>query len=156
MTDAFLSLIDPAIGRVVNVGSGAGPAFVQKQSYADKKFWRNPNVTWEEIEAKVNSYKGSIKGMEAYGLSKAGVSSLAMYWAKKYPNIQFSSISPGFIDTAIVKGFGAKLKPEQGTRSIRHCLFHYFSGNGYYFGSDAKRSPLHMTREPGTPEYKGD
>ena len=25
--------------------------------------------------------------------------------------------------------------------------------NGAYFGSDGKRSPLHVSRDPGTPEY---
>jgi hypothetical protein len=29
------------------------------------------------------------------------------------------------------------------------------AGNGWYYGSDAKRSPLHKYREPGTPEYDG-
>jgi len=30
MTDAFIDLIEPSTGRIVNVGSGAGPMFVAK------------------------------------------------------------------------------------------------------------------------------
>ena len=46
-------------------------------------------------------------------------------------------------------GYGAKLTPEQGTVSLRHCLFKELKGNGFYYGSDAVRSPLHVLRNPG-------
>lgn len=52
-------------------------------------------------------------------------------------------------------GKGADLTPEQGTVSIRHCLFNQLQGNGWYYGSDAKRSPLHLKRDPGEKEYDG-
>jgi hypothetical protein len=52
-------------------------------------------------------------------------------------------------------GKSADLTPEQGTLSIRHCLFNELQGNGWYYGSDAKRSPLHLRRNPGEPEYDG-
>lgn len=29
-------------------------------------------------------------------------------------------------------------------------------GQGYYYGSDAKRSPMHKYRSPGSPEYTGE
>ena len=59
----------------------------------------------------------------------------------------------------MTEGYGASLTPDQGTVSIKHCLFSEDIGegkaypNGAYFGSDAKRSPLHCSRSPGTPEY---
>ena len=49
-----------------------------------------------------------------YGLSKAGLSALTLVQAKTYPNLKVVSLSPGFIDTPMTKGFGAKLTPEQG------------------------------------------
>ena len=35
------------------------------------------------------------------------------------------------------------------------CLFDELPGNGFYYGSDGLRSPLHFMREPGEPEYDG-
>jgi hypothetical protein len=32
-------------------------------------------------------------------------------------------LSPGFVDTKMSAGFGSKLTPAEGTKSIRHCLF---------------------------------
>ena len=78
-----------------------------------------------------------------------------MTFAAKYPNIMSTSVSPGFIDTELVKGMGATKKPEEGTVSIRHCLFQNIT-TGWFYGSDALRSPLHTTRDPGTPEYTGE
>merc|ERR1712070_91241 len=89
----------------------------------------------------------------AYGCSKALLTLHGMVIAKENPNITISTVSPGFIDTAIVKGMGAKKPPEEGTVSIRHCLFNDLAGNGWYFGSDAVRSPLHFMRSPGEPPF---
>lgn len=69
-----------------------------------------------------------------------------------YPHLVVTSISPGFIDTPMTAGFGAKLTPEQGCASSIKCLFHNVT-SGFYYGSDGLRSPLTMTRDPGMPEY---
>ena len=51
------------------------------------------------------------------------------------------------VDTALAADFsGNKLTPEQGTLSIRHCLFNELAGNGWYYGSDGVRSPLLKVR----------
>ena len=91
----------------------------------------------------------------AYGLSKALLSSFTQVFANSHPSIMSSSVSPGFIDTAICKGLGATKPPVEGTVSIRHCLFKELKGNGFYYGSDAVRSPLHFMRSPGEPEFTG-
>jgi len=94
---------------------------------------------------------------EAYGASKAALDyltrTLAIDLSPK--GIAVSLIRPGFVDTAMTAGYGAKLTPEEGTVAIRHCLFKDLSGNGWYYGSDAVRSPLHFMRNPGEPEYDG-
>ena len=71
------------------------------------------------------------------------------------PNLKCVSLSPGFIDTALTKGFGAKLTAEEGTVSSIKCLFGDVV-SGYYYGSDGLRGPLTMTRDPGMPEYGGE
>ena len=53
------------------------------------------------------------------------------------------------------QGFGAKLTPEEGCVSSLHALFGDVT-SGWYYGSDAKRSPLTCCRDPGKPEYEGE
>ena len=58
----------------------------------------------------------------------------------------------------MTRAIGAK-SPEQGTVSTLALLFNELEGNGWYYGSDALRSPLHYMRNPGEPAftgYKGD
>ena len=93
--------------------------------------------------------------MKGYGVSKACVQQWTALLARTHPEVIASTVSPGFIDTAIVAGFGATKKPEEGTVSIRHCLFNELEASGYYYGSDAVRSPLHFMRNPGEPPYDG-
>ena len=70
---------------------------------------------------------------------------------------QVSCLSPGHIQTNITKGVPDPdlLPPEKGTVSTMKCLFDELPGNGFYYGSDGLRSPLHFMREPGVPEYDG-
>lgn len=154
MVDAFLPLIQEQ-GRVVHVGSGAGPMWLKKQSEDEVKFLSTEH-TWEELEAFVIKRMETTDAFGDYGLSKAGLSCLGMTQAKVHPSITFSTISPGFIDTKLVAGMGASKPPSEGTVSIRHCLFQQLPASGWFWGSDAKRSPMHTTRDPGTPEYKGE
>eukprot|EP00929_Paragymnodinium_shiwhaense_P069876 TRINITY_DN35306_c0_g1_i1.p2 TRINITY_DN35306_c0_g1~~TRINITY_DN35306_c0_g1_i1.p2 ORF type:complete len:281 (+),score=70.71 TRINITY_DN35306_c0_g1_i1:46-888(+) len=155
--EAFLPLLSPADGRIVNVGSGAGPKFIEALGECDEaRTLMSPDVTWEEIDALAKKLLGSpADRMQGYGLSKACVTAYTQYLAKIYPKLLISCISPGFIKTGIVKGFGAKTPPEEGTISIKHCLFGKLEGSGWYYGSDAVRSPLHFMRNPGEPAYDG-
>ena len=91
----------------------------------------------------------------AYGLSKAALCTLTLIQARIYPNLIVTSLNPGFIDTPMTKGYGAKLNPEQGCVSSIKCLFGPVT-SGYYYGSDGLRSPLAVSRDPGTPEYQGE
>jgi len=158
MCEAFIPLLNPKEGRIVNVGSGAGPMYVQQCAEEKKRLLCSPDTTWEQIEALVAEETASpaFDARRAYGLSKACLSAYTMVLARAYPELRSSCLSPGFIDTAIVRGFGAKKPPEEGTVSIRHCLFAELQGNGYYYGSDAVRSPLHFMRNPGEPAYEGE
>mmetsp|Transcript_51157 Transcript_51157/g.136610 ORF Transcript_51157/g.136610 Transcript_51157/m.136610 type:complete len:273 (-) Transcript_51157:93-911(-) len=153
MCEAFLPLLSPS-GRIVNVGSGAGPKFVERCDPQKKKLLSSFDVTWPEVESLVAAEMSSPR-VNGYGLSKACLSCYSMILARERPDILTSTISPGFIDTAIVKGFGARLKPEEGTKAIRHCLFGSLGGNGWYWGSDAVRSPLTHMRNPGEPPFTG-
>merc|ERR1719162_1228083 len=92
---------------------------------------------------------------KGYGLSKAALNALTLIQAKAYPNLKVVSLSPGFIDTPMTKGFSAKLTPEQGCVSGLVCLFGPVT-SGHYYGSDGLRGPFTMTRDPGMPVYGGE
>ncbi|MFK7897491.1 MAG: SDR family NAD(P)-dependent oxidoreductase [Myxococcota bacterium] len=148
--------------RVVNVGSGSGPTYVGRcPSALQPELCRTPG-SWAEIEtllalsADGRTGLGSpADGNGGYGISKAMLSLYTMLCARDQPEILSSCVSPGWIKTKLVGNSGATKKPEEGTASIRHCLFEPLAGNGWYYGSDCVRSPLHFMRNPGEPAYDG-
>jgi len=173
--DAFLPLLQNDGARIVNVGSGAGPSYVRSLEAGElkKKMCRFPSeggLSLDDVqnlgsESQAPALYSSGKGMGSYGLSKALLSCYTMALQEsnemvKQKNVIVSCITPGFIDTAIVSGWGATKSPEEGTVSIRHCLFHEKVdndklGKGWFYGSDTVRSPLHFMRNPGEPAYDG-
>mmetsp|Transcript_61025 Transcript_61025/g.134249 ORF Transcript_61025/g.134249 Transcript_61025/m.134249 type:complete len:281 (+) Transcript_61025:72-914(+) len=157
MCEGFLPLINATEGRIVNVGSGAGPSYVAKCEIADQKQFCGSDMTWAQIEEHAKSdLGGTADTMGGYGLSKALMTCYTMLFAKEHSNLKVNACSPGFIDTAMTKGFGASKTPDEGTVAIKHLLFGALEGNGWYYGSDAVRSPLHFMRNPGEPAYTGE
>ena len=106
-----------------------------------------------KANVKAKNYGGNFTNM--YAFSKAALCSLTMIHAKAYPDLKIVSVSPGFVATPMTEGFGAKASAEQGCVSIIKCLFAPVT-SGYFYGSDGLRSPLTISRDPGTPEYKGE
>ena len=69
-------------------------------------------LTWQELETYVKDATTKVDGFPAYGMSKAALTKYTEVCAKDNPNLKISCVSPGFIDTALVAGMGAKLTPE--------------------------------------------
>eukprot|EP00965_Chrysotila_dentata_P249343 6208856-Pleurochrysis_carterae.AAC.2 len=161
MVDAFLPLLSALDGRIVNLGSGAGPMYVKKLPAEKAKAFCTCPPDWAAIEAMVietkleADFETNKDPFPPYGLSKACLALYTMLLAAEHPKIMSSCVSPGMINTAIVKGFGATKTPEEGTVSTVHCLFAELEGNGWFYGSDAVRSPYHVARNPGEPAYDG-
>jgi len=157
VSNAFVGLIAPKIGRIINMSSGVASMWLRGQDAATKKLYSNPDLTQEALDADVaKQLKAGNVGMGGgYGLSKAALTAYTLIQAKQWPNLICVSITPGFINTAMTAGFGAKLTPEQGCVSALKTLFGDVT-SGYYYGSDGLRSPLTCTRDPGTPEYGGE
>lgn len=161
MVDAFVG--GGLVGeRVVNVGSGSGPTYVSRCPEAIQPALCKRPADWEAIEGLLapsddgRSGLGSAADRNAgYGLSKALLSLYTMHCAAVFPDVLHSCVSPGWIRTKLVGSDGPSLGPEEGTRSLRHALFAPLDGNGWYYGSDAVRSPLHFMRNPGEPAYDG-
>jgi NAD(P)-dependent dehydrogenase (short-subunit alcohol dehydrogenase family) len=157
VTEAMVGLVDPSGGRIVNVSSGAASGWVKGQDAPTKALFSKVGLTFDELEAAVKAAvaANNLGWGNGYGLSKAALSALTLVHAAQYPNLKVVALSPGFIDTPMTAGFGARLTPEQGCRSSVKCLFDEVI-SGYYYGSDGLRSPFTMTRDPGTPEYQGE
>jgi NAD(P)-dependent dehydrogenase (short-subunit alcohol dehydrogenase family) len=159
MSDAFAPLLDPAKGRIVNLGSGAAGMFVKKLGETDEaRALCKGDLTWDELDAYVKSKvaDGSLEGMTFYGMTKAALAAYTQFYAKQNPAILCSCVSPGFIDTAMTAGFGASKTPAEGTPAIKKLLFEPLDGSGFYYGSDGIRSPYHFMRNPGEPAYDGN
>ena len=184
VTEAFLPLLDTSQGRIVNISSGAAPKAVEASSEARQRFFVDPSVTWTQIDAVVNeALTVGVDGFEAaglgkalggYGLSKALLNSYTMAVAREHPELKVNACTPGMIDTDIINGWlpwflptfvGRALArwwmeaktPDEGTAAPMRLLFDdSLEGNGRFYGSDTKRSPLDRYRAPGSTEYAGE
>merc|ERR1712066_671312 len=105
-----MPLLNPNEGRIVNLGSGSGPMYVG--SIRDEKVKSQlcqEDQTWEMIEAHLE-WVGPVR--RNYGVSKALLTNYTSYLAKQNPNLKINACSPGFIDTNMTSGYGAKKGPE--------------------------------------------
>jgi len=177
VSTAFVPLLDQTGGRIVNVTSAAGPNFVSRCSPAWQKFFVDPDIEWTRLEAFIGeclalgsdkaafSAKGLDEG-EPYGLSKACANSYTMFLARTHPSLRVNACTPGFIATDMTRSYAESsgktpeemgMKPPiAGTVAPMFLLFGEPEGNGRYYGSDAKRSPLDRYRSPGSEPYTGD
>lgn len=99
-----------------------------------------------------------------YGFTKAAVNMYMMYLAREHPNLLVNSCTPGWIATDLARKFVGKGKsieemggkpPSDGAKTPIFLTLGDVPGTGWYFGSDALRSPLDRYRNPGDPAYDG-
>jgi NAD(P)-dependent dehydrogenase (short-subunit alcohol dehydrogenase family) len=164
VVDAYLGKLAEN-GRIVNVTSASGPTYVSSAAADEKTLLLDPKIEWPELDAfmKKQLEKGNT---EAYGLSKACANAYTVMLARANPQLHINACTPGFIETDMTRHYAESQKksaadlgmkpPSAGARAPMHLLFGNLEGNGRYYGSDAKRSPLDRYRGPGTPEYTGD
>lgn len=175
--EAFLPLVEPSAGRIVNVTSAAGPSFVEKCSEDRRRFFLDGTTSWAAIDALLeeciamegDSAAFGRKGLgdgNAYGLSKAAANTYTLQLALAHPRLRINACTPGFIETDMTRHYAASQgkapadlgmkSPAEGARCPLFLLFGEPEGNGRYYGSDAQRSPLDRYRAPGSPPYTGD
>jgi NAD(P)-dependent dehydrogenase (short-subunit alcohol dehydrogenase family) len=175
--ETFLPLLDPERGRIVQVSSAAGPLFVAECSRERQRMLTDPDVSWEQIEALMEEClaidagnrdfaSAGLDDGKPYGLSKALLNAYTMELARRCPKLTINACTPGFIETDLTRPFAERQgrapqdmgmkAPEEGARAPLHLLLGEPGGSGWYFGSDARRSPLDRYRAPGDPPYKGD
>lgn len=173
--EAFIPRLDPRRGRIVNVTSAAGPSFVATCSPERQKFLVDPGIDWSRLSAFIDECRAITGGKEefaarglgdgnAYGLSKACANSYTLLLAREHPALRINACTPGFIETDMTRGYVASSKktaeelgmkpPSAGARAPLFLLFGELEGNGRYYGSDARRSPLDRYRSPGSEAYR--
>lgn len=163
--EAFLPLLAPDGGRVVNVTSASGPTYVSKCSPELQRFFLDDQMTWPRLKAFLDERIAQGNETDAYGLSKAAANTYTRILAREHPDLRVNACTPGFIETDMTRHYAeeqgkppAELgmkPPSEGAKAPLHLLFGALEGNGRYYGSDAKRSPLDRYRSPGSPEYTG-
>lgn len=176
VTEAFVPLLDPDAGRIVNVTSAAGPMFVSGCDDAKRRFLTDPSITrgqllqfmaeCVELEDDAAFAAAGLGKRDAYGLSKACANAFTLITAREHGHLRVNACTPGFIETDMTRPWADEAgkapaemgmkPPSSGTRAPMHLLFGALDGNGRYYGSDALRSPLDRYRGPGTPEYAGE
>lgn len=175
--EAFLPLLDPERGRIVNVTSASGPNFVATCSPEMKRFFLDGGSTWSRVKSLIDeclAMSGAKAAFAArglgdgspYGLSKALSNTYTLILAREHPKLRINACTPGFIETDLTRHYAkeqgkspAELgmkPPSEGARAPMHLLFGELEGNGRYYGSDAQRSPFDRYRSPGSPPYTGD
>ncbi|MBX3200890.1 MAG: SDR family NAD(P)-dependent oxidoreductase [Labilithrix sp.] len=174
--ETFLPSIDPQVGRIVNVTSASGPSFVATCSAERQRFFLDDRMTWGVLRTFIDECI-AIAGDEAafaarglgdgaaYGLSKACANTYTMLLAREHPNLRVNACTPGFIATDMTRHYAesqgkspAELgmkPPAEGAKAPMFLLFGSPEGNGRFYGSDAKRSPLDRYRAPGSAPYAG-
>jgi NAD(P)-dependent dehydrogenase (short-subunit alcohol dehydrogenase family) len=174
---AFLPLLDPDRGRVVNVTSASGPNFVARCSAEMKRFFLDPRTDWAALDRMMKECvtldgdaaafaKRGLDDGDAYGLSKACANTYTQHLALEHPKLRINACTPGFIETDMTRRYAEESgqspeelgmkSPFEGARAPMFLLFGEPAGNGRYYGSDARRSPMDRYRSPGDPEYTGD
>jgi NAD(P)-dependent dehydrogenase (short-subunit alcohol dehydrogenase family) len=173
--EAFLPMLDPEGGRVVNVTSASGPMFVSRCSPERRAQLVDPAIGVEGIEAIIEealaieqeSGQFAAHGLgsgDAYGLSKALANAYTQVLARAHPELRINACTPGHVATDMTLPSGVSRSPaEMGMKTPREgasaplfLLFGAPEGSGRYYGSDAQRSPLDRYRSPGDPPYAGD
>jgi NAD(P)-dependent dehydrogenase (short-subunit alcohol dehydrogenase family) len=162
VSEKFLPLLDPKIGRICNIASASGPMYVRESTSDVREMFSSRKTNWPELEDFLKRATNTGFQENAYGLSKAAVNQWTMQFAAEHPNLRINSCSPGYILTDLTAGMGATLTPEQSKCHVAP-LFLLFGdvpqpevNKGRYYGSDAVRSPLDEYRNPGDPPYDGD
>lgn len=173
--EAFLPLLDEARGRIVNVTSASGPNFVAQCSPERQRFFLDRTLDEVALEAFIEAClaRPDAAALEArglgdgnpYGFSKACANTYTMILAREHPHLAINACTPGYIATDLTwphpaangrtaEEMGMK-RPADGARCPLQLLFDELEGNGRYYGSDGRRSPLDRYRAPGSPPYEG-
>ena len=167
---AFLPLLADG-GRIVEISSGAAPTCVVNAPPERQKFFTDPTRAGIEslVEEAVAAPDLAALGLGAsrggYGLSKALLNCHTICLAREHPALGINACTPGLVNTDLLvtaapwflpsflvpilatRAMKAKT-PDEGTRAPLALLFDDLEGNGRFYGSDAKRSPLDTPRDP--------
>ena len=170
-------------GRIVMVGSGMGPSYVERCGAGPRATLTEMNVPFSSLESLCaeaiavaeklgpdddaeQAFQAVGLSSSAYGLTKAAVTAFAMVLARERPDLKVSSCSPGMIETDMVRAIAEKkgkkaedwgaLPVEKGALCPVYLTMDPVPsppGEAWFFGSDMQRSPLDRYRAPGSAPF---
>lgn len=168
VTEAFLPKLQPDGGRIVNVSSASGPYFLMDLKKKGDPLYTKLDQPWtisgglDELDEIARTYKVADEGKkswDSYGLSKALVNAYTYLVSRSNPNLVVNAVTPGFVKTDLTATLGATKTPSEGAAPIAYCLMDDEVAKkphqGRFYGSDCKRSPFGVYRDPNDPEYDG-
>lgn len=159
VNDALSGILMCPGGRIVNIASASGPNHVSRLQ--DKELANKLSQPWlirggiAELDELAKSLTDT---SDNYGTSKALLNAYTSLHARSQPDLIINSVTPGFIASDMGKALGATKPTADGAiPPVNLLLNEEFESvpTGRYYGSDTKRSPLHVYRGPGDPVYEG-
>lgn len=120
LCEAFVTLLDPVEGRVVNVGTDVRPAFGKSCDSDRKQILTSSETTWEEVESLVEAELAGdpLTAKSSYGISKACLTVYSEILARSHPKIRISMIPPGALEVT----FAPNACTEPDMSLIRSCI----------------------------------
>lgn len=157
---AAAAAAEAAAASAVLVAEGYPAPDAQSAYFASKAFFTaDTRALAAEFEAEGIAPTASSAGSAGSGAAGSSAGAGA-------GSLRAVACSPGMIATDMTTPFFAAsgksaeeagaLPPAAATRVLMHLLFAPDAHNGWFYGSDAKRSPLDAYRSPGSPEHEGE
>jgi carbonyl reductase 1 len=166
VNDAFSPFLQRPGGRIVHVSSASGPMYVAEVPTTSPiklllaKPWTIPGGIAEVDEIARNPAKFLPADGSPYGASKALLNAYTVIHAKIDKDLLINAVTPGFIDTDLTAGYGAKNPPSKGAEPPCYLMMDDElipnTPTGRFYGSDCVRSPLDVYRGPGDPPHEDD
>merc|ERR1712045_501282 len=80
---AFIPLLNPSGGRIVNIASGAAPWYLMECTQERRKQFIDPNITWEQIVEIMDEVTSLATGKPD---AKTALKARGFYWKDPYGN----------------------------------------------------------------------
>ena len=154
ITNAFLPMLQLCKGRIVNISGESAPLFLSRCTGPELQLFTSSATTLDMLEAHIDYTLSEAKEhKQPSGFSNACLNLLTMIQARDNPSLVINSCAPGLVRTTYLRdGLGTSTNVvDAAPLAPLNLLFGDAAaiGSGYYYGKDARRSPLDEPRQSG-------